>query len=96
MNVSIYSQMTYENKRNRTLGQNKPNQTQFKPIKANMKKCDEKYQNKMKGRRHVDFYRTAKNFQNKATIAPPIYSVSFRPWFNLDFTAEYPLGKITG
>ncbi len=29
MNVSIFSQMTYENKSNWTLGENKPNQTQF-------------------------------------------------------------------
>jgi len=31
MNVSIFSTKAYENKRNRTLGQNKPNQSQFKP-----------------------------------------------------------------
>ncbi len=35
MNVSIYLQTAYENKSNWTLGQNKPNQSQFKPIKAN-------------------------------------------------------------
>jgi hypothetical protein len=35
MNVINLSQMAYENKRNWTLGQNKPNQSQFKPIKAN-------------------------------------------------------------
>ncbi|MFB0553910.1 MAG: hypothetical protein ACETWQ_11425 [Phycisphaerae bacterium] len=29
MNVSIFSQMAYENKHNWTLGENKPNQTQF-------------------------------------------------------------------
>jgi len=29
MNVSIFSQMAYENKSNWTLGENKPNQTQF-------------------------------------------------------------------
>jgi len=29
MNVSIFSKMTYENKSNWTLGENKPNQTQF-------------------------------------------------------------------
>ncbi len=29
MNVSISSQMAYENKRNRTFGENKPNQSQF-------------------------------------------------------------------
>jgi len=32
MNVSIFLQKDYENKSNRTLGQNKPNQSQFKPI----------------------------------------------------------------
>jgi len=31
MNASIFSTKAYENKRNRTLGQNKPNQSQFKP-----------------------------------------------------------------
>ena len=31
MNLSILSKMTYDNKSNWTLGQNKPNQTQFKP-----------------------------------------------------------------
>jgi hypothetical protein len=31
MNVSIFSKMAYENKHNWTLGENKPNQTQFKP-----------------------------------------------------------------
>jgi len=30
MNVNIYNTMDYENKHNWTLGQNKPNQTQFK------------------------------------------------------------------
>jgi hypothetical protein len=29
MNVSIFSQMTYENKSNWTFGENKPKQTQF-------------------------------------------------------------------
>jgi len=32
MNVSIFSTTDYENIANRTLGQNKPNQTQLKPI----------------------------------------------------------------
>jgi len=36
MNVSIYSQMNYENISNRTLGQNKPNQSQLNPIKPNL------------------------------------------------------------
>jgi len=31
MNVSIFSQMAYEYKHSWTLGENKPNQTQFKP-----------------------------------------------------------------
>jgi len=31
MNVIPYNTKAYENKRNRTLGQNKPNQSQFKP-----------------------------------------------------------------
>ncbi len=32
MNVSIYLQMDYENKHNWTIGKNKPNQSQSKPI----------------------------------------------------------------
>ena len=32
MNVNLYNATDYENKRNRTLGQNKPNQSQLKPI----------------------------------------------------------------
>jgi hypothetical protein len=38
MNVSILSQMDYENKCNWTLGENKPKQTQTDPI-SNAKKC---------------------------------------------------------
>ncbi len=37
MNLSIYSTTDYERKRNWTLGENKPNLSQFKPIKANFK-----------------------------------------------------------
>jgi len=36
MNVSIYLQTDYENKYNWTLGESKPNQSQFKPIKPNL------------------------------------------------------------
>jgi len=36
MNVSIFLQMTYENKHNWTLGENKPNSN---PIKPNLLKC---------------------------------------------------------
>jgi len=36
MNVSIFSQKDYENKSNRTLGENKPNSN---PIKANFRKA---------------------------------------------------------
>jgi len=32
MNVNIFSQMAYENKSNWTLGENKPNQTQFSTL----------------------------------------------------------------
>ncbi len=35
MNVNQYNTKDYENKSNWTLGENKPNQSQFKPIKAN-------------------------------------------------------------
>ena len=35
MNLNFYSTKDYENISNWTLGENKPNQTQFKPIKAN-------------------------------------------------------------
>jgi hypothetical protein len=35
MNVNPYNTKAYENKSNWTLGENKPNQSQFKPIKAN-------------------------------------------------------------
>jgi len=37
MNVNQYNTKNYENKSNWTLGENKPNQSQFKPIKANFK-----------------------------------------------------------
>ena len=34
MNINLFITMDYENKRNWTLGENEPNQTQLKPIKA--------------------------------------------------------------
>ncbi len=37
VNVKSIHTVVYENKSNWTLGENKPNQTQFKPIKANFK-----------------------------------------------------------
>jgi len=37
MSANLYNTKIYENKPNRTLGENKPNQSQFKPIKANFK-----------------------------------------------------------
>ncbi len=37
MNVSIFSKMAYEYKHNWTLGENKPNQTQLKPISMPIK-----------------------------------------------------------
>ncbi len=35
--VNLYNTKDYERKRNWTLGENKPNLSQFKPIKANFK-----------------------------------------------------------
>ncbi len=37
MNVNLYNTRDYENISDWALGENKPNQTQFKPIKANFK-----------------------------------------------------------
>ena len=37
VNVSIFSKMAYENKHNRILSQNKPNQTRFKPNLSQLK-----------------------------------------------------------
>jgi hypothetical protein len=53
MNVSIFSQMAYENKSNWTLGENKPKQTQSKPILERM---------------NVNFYATA-YYDSKPTFA---------------------------
>jgi len=43
MNVNLYNTTDYENKSNWTLGENEPNQSQLKPIKANSNPIQSQY-----------------------------------------------------
>jgi len=58
MNVSIFSQMAYENKHNWTLSENKPNQTQFQ--NTTPKEREEKKVSKKLPKKQFYFFYVAK------------------------------------